>query len=86
MVDYLLIRADEEGDHVLGVIVLDSNLEAEYTSITEIMYLLSMLILAIVLSIILGNMVSRALTDPIKKCRCGPWKLQMEIILAAWSG
>lgn len=62
------VRADEESDHVLGVIVLDSNLEAEYTQITEIMFLfINASLLAIVLSIILGNMVSRALTDPIKK-------------------
>ncbi|HLR91962.1 MAG TPA: cell wall metabolism sensor histidine kinase WalK [Atopostipes sp.] len=53
---------------VLGAIIMESNIETVYDQITDItLIFLRASFIAIVLSSILANMVSKALTDPIKE-------------------
>lgn len=56
------------GEEFLGIILMESNIESVYTQISDITVIfLQSSAVAIVLSLILANMVSRALTKPIKE-------------------
>lgn len=62
------IYSEEDPMLVLGAIVMDSNIEAVYEQISEITIIfLTSSVIAIILSLVLANMVSRALTDPIRE-------------------
>src|SRR5699024_3763610 len=57
-----------ESQVVIGAIVMESNIESIYEQITDItLIFLRASLIAIILSSILANMVSKALTDPIKE-------------------
>src|SRR5699024_11430761 len=57
-----------ESQVVIGAIVMESNIETVYEQITDItLIFLRASFIAIILSSILANMVSKALTDPIKE-------------------
>lgn len=62
------VYASDESQSVIGAIVLESNIESIYEQITEITWIfLRASFIAIILSSILANMVSKALTDPIRE-------------------
>lgn len=62
------IFASTEEEEFLGVILMESNIEPVYEQISDItLIFLQSSSVAIVLSLILANMVSRALTKPIKE-------------------
>lgn len=62
------VYSTEDPTLVLGAIVMDSNIETVYEQISEITIIfLTSSLAAIVLSLILANIVSRALTDPIRE-------------------
>ncbi|WP_027108162.1 cell wall metabolism sensor histidine kinase WalK [Lacticigenium naphthae] len=62
------VIADGEDQAILGAIMMESNIEAVYNQVSDITWIfLNSSLLAIVLSLILANMVSRALTTPIKE-------------------
>ena len=53
---------------VVGAIIMESNIEAIYTQVTEITIIfLRASLIAIILSSVLANMVSKALTNPIRE-------------------
>ena len=53
---------------VVGAIIMESNIEAIYTQVTDITFIfLRASLIAILLSSILANMVSKALTNPIRE-------------------
>ena len=58
----------DESQAVIGAIIIESNIEAIYDQITEItLIFLRASLLAIILSSVLANMVSKALTEPIRE-------------------
>lgn len=62
------IADDDKAGDALGAVVMESNIESVYKQISEITWMFfSSSVLALVLSVILANLVSRALTDPIKE-------------------
>lgn len=62
------IYSPTDAQKIVGAIVLESNIEAVYDQITDITWIfLRASLIAIVLSSVLANMVSKALTDPIKE-------------------
>ncbi|WP_225742831.1 cell wall metabolism sensor histidine kinase WalK [Marinilactibacillus sp. Marseille-P9653] len=62
------IYSSTDSEEFLGVIVLESNIETVYTQVSEItMTFLQSSSVAIILSLILANLVARALTKPIKE-------------------
>ena len=57
-----------DSQSVIGAIIIESNIEAIYDQITDITFIfLRASLIAIILSSILANMVSKALTDPIRE-------------------
>ena len=57
-----------DSQSVIGAIIIESNIEAIYDQITDITFIfLRASLIAIFLSSILANMVSKALTDPIRE-------------------
>jgi len=62
------VHASDDSQAVLGAIIMESNIESVYGQITEItLIFLRASLIAIVLSSILANIVSKALTDPIRE-------------------
>ncbi len=62
------VYSSTDAQKVIGAIIVESNIEAVYDQITEItLIFLRASLGAIVLSSFLANMVSKALTDPIKE-------------------
>lgn len=62
------VYSSTDSEEFLGVIVLESNIETVYTQVSEItMTFLQASSVAIILSLILANLVARALTKPIKE-------------------
>ncbi|MFC6463480.1 cell wall metabolism sensor histidine kinase WalK [Marinilactibacillus sp. GCM10026970] len=62
------IYSSTDSEEFLGVIVLESNIETVYTQVSEItLTFLQASSVAIILSLILANLVARALTKPIKE-------------------
>jgi two-component system sensor histidine kinase VicK len=62
------VYATNESQTVIGAIVMESNIESVYEQITEITWIfLRASLIAIILSSFLANMVSKALTDPIRE-------------------
>lgn len=62
------VYSKEDPTLILGAIVMDSNIETIYEQISEITGIfLTSSVIAIILSLILANIVSRALTDPIRE-------------------
>lgn len=62
------IFSSSESQNVIGAIIVESNIEAIYDQITDITWIfLRASLIAIILSSILANMVSKALTDPIRE-------------------
>lgn len=62
------VFSQEETSDFLGAIIMESNIETVYEQISQITWIfLQSSSIAIVLSLILANMVSRALTKPIKE-------------------
>lgn len=62
------VYATNESQTVIGATVLESNIESVYGQITEITWIfLRASLIAIILSSFLANMVSKALTDPIRE-------------------
>lgn len=62
------VYSSEDSQAVIGAIVMESNIESIYEQITDItLIFLRASLIAILLSSILANMVSKAITDPIKE-------------------
>lgn len=62
------VYSPSDPQKIIGAIVVESKIEAVYNQITEITWIfLRASLIAIILSSILANMVSKALTDPIKE-------------------
>jgi two-component system sensor histidine kinase VicK len=62
------VYSTTDTQEVIGVIIMESNIESIYEQISEITWIfLNASLIAIILSSILANMVSRALTDPIRE-------------------
>ncbi|MDN6161662.1 MAG: cell wall metabolism sensor histidine kinase WalK [Atopostipes sp.] len=62
------IYSPSDEQSIIGAIIVESNIEAVYNQITEITWIfLRASLIAIILSSLLANMVSKALTDPIKE-------------------
>ncbi len=62
------VYSPTDAKKVIGAILIESNIESVYEQITEItLIFLRASLIAIVLSSFLANMVSKALTDPIKE-------------------
>ena len=62
------VYSPSDPQKIIGGIVLESKIEAVYDQITDITWIfLRASLIAIILSSILANMVSKALTDPIKE-------------------
>lgn len=62
------VYSTNESQSVIGAIVMESNIETVYEQITEITWIfLRASLIAIILSSFLANMVSKALTDPIRE-------------------
>lgn len=62
------IYSQDEPQTVIGALVMESNIETIYDQITDItLIFLQASLIAIILSSILANMVSKALTDPIRE-------------------
>ena len=58
----------DESQAVIGAIIIESNIEAIYDQFTEVtLIFLRASLLAIILSSVLANMVSKALTEPIRE-------------------
>lgn len=63
-----IVYSPSDAQKIIGAIVIESNIEAVYNQITEITWIfLRASLIAIILSSLLANMVSKALTDPIKE-------------------
>lgn len=63
-----IVYSPSDAQKIIGAIVIESNIEAVYNQITEITWIfLRASLTAIILSSLLANMVSKALTDPIKE-------------------
>lgn len=66
MVDPIYSQTDSQ--EIIGAIVMESNIEAVYDQITDITWIfLRASFVAIILSSVLANMVSKALTEPIRE-------------------
>lgn len=62
------IRAQGENSNIIGIVTMESNIETVYQQVEEITWVfLQSSFIAILLSLFLANIVSRALTTPIKK-------------------
>lgn len=62
------VYSPSDGQKIIGAIIVESNIEAIYNQITQITWIfLRASLIAIILSSVLANMVSKALTDPIKE-------------------
>ncbi|MDN6195892.1 MAG: cell wall metabolism sensor histidine kinase WalK, partial [Atopostipes suicloacalis] len=62
------VYSPSDAQKIIGAIVVESNIEAVYNQISEITWIfLRASLVAIILSSILANIVSKALTDPIKE-------------------
>lgn len=62
------VHSSAESQTVVGAIIMESNIESIYEQITDITFIfLRASLIAIILSSILANMVSKALTDPFRE-------------------
>jgi len=62
------VHSSDDSQAIIGAIIMESNIESVHSQITEItLIFLRASLIAIVLSAILANIVSKALTDPIRE-------------------
>lgn len=62
------VESKEKPGEIIGAIIMESDIESVYDQVSEINWMfLSSSIIAIILSIILANLVSSAITEPIKE-------------------
>lgn len=60
------VYSNEDNSTIIGAVSLESNIESVYTEVDEITFVfVQASLLAIVLSLVLANMISRAITKPI---------------------